>query len=146
MASRISQRTPWWFWAVAVVSFVWNCGGPVDWVMTKTHNAAYLAAMTPEQQAWLARYPAYMEIAWALGVWGAVLGSLLLLLRSRLAVPVFAISLAGLVAGTIYQYGISDMPASLKTPGGMGFTAALWVVAAGLLWFATRMRARGILR
>ena len=146
MASRIASPTPWWFWAVAVASLAWNSGGPIDWVMTKTHNASYLAAMTPEQQAWLATYPAWMEVAWALGVWGAVLGSVLLLARSRFAVAVFAVSLAGLVVGTIYQYGLSAMPASLKTPGGIGFTAALWVVASALVWFAIRMRARGILR
>ena len=146
MASALSTRSPRYFWVVSVLSLIWNCGGPLDWVMTKTHNAAYLAAMTPEQQAWLATYPIWMEIAWAAGVWGAVLGSILLLARSRFAVPVFAVSLAGLVIGTIYQYGISAMPASLKTPGGMAFTAALWVVAAALLWFAARMRARGVLR
>jgi hypothetical protein len=146
MATRILTRTPWWFWAVAVVSLIWNSGGPIDWVMTKTHNAAYLAAVTPEQRAWIAAYPPWMEVAWAAGVWGAILGSVLLLARTRFAVAVFAVSLAGLVVGTLYQYGISAMPASLKTSGGMVFTAALWVGAILLLWFAVRMRARGVLR
>ncbi len=146
MAGRSAIATPWWFWAVAVASLLWNSGGPFDWVMTKTHDAAYLAAMTPEQKAWLAAYPPSMEVAWAVGVWGAVLGSVLLLLRSRLAVAVLAASLAGLVVGTVYQYAISAMPASLKTPGAIGFTAALWVVASALPWFAARMRARGVLR
>ncbi len=146
MASRRASRIPWWFWAVAAAAFVWNCGGPIDWVMTKTHNAAYLAAMTPEQRAWLASFPLWMEVAWALGVWGAIIGSFLLLLRSRLAVPVLAVSLTGLIVSTLYQYGLSAMPASLRTPGGMGFTAALWVIAAALLAFAARMRRRGILR
>jgi len=48
-------------------------------VTTKTHNASYLAAMTPAQRTWLAGYPVWMEAAWALGVWGALLGSILLL-------------------------------------------------------------------
>lgn len=146
MASRVSSRPPWYFWVVSGLGFVWNIGGPLDWVMTKTHNATYMALTTPEQRAWFASYPWWMEAAWALGVWGAIIGSLLLLLRSRFAVPVLAVSLGGLIVGTVYQYGISDMPASLRTPGGVGFTAALWVVAASLLWFSVRMRARGILR
>ena len=58
----------------------------------------------------------------------------------------FAVSFGGLIVSTLYQYGISAMPASLKTPGGMGFTVALWVVAAALIWFTMRMRSRGILR
>lgn len=146
MATQSAVRPRWYFWAIGVVSLLWNSGGPIDWVMTKTHNAAYLAAMTHEQQAWMAGYPLWMEAAWVLGVWGAILGSILLLARSRFAVAVFAISLAGLIVSTIYQYSVSAMPASLKTPGGIGFTAALWVVATALLWFAVRMRARGVLR
>jgi len=146
MASSNTLRPPWHFWLIAVTSLVWNCGGPIDWVMTKTHNAGYLAEMTPAQRAWFASYPWWMEAAWALGVWGAIIGSLLLLSRSRFAVPVLEVSLAGLIVVTMYQYGISGMPASLRTPGGVAFTAALWAVAAGLLWFAVRMRGRAILR
>ena len=73
-------------------------------------------------------------------------GSILLLARSRWAVAAFAVSLAGLVVSTIYQYGIADMPAGMKTGGAMMFTAALWAVAGLLLWYANRMRARGVLR
>ena len=60
--------------------------------------------------------------------------------------PFYAASLAGLAVGTFYQFGISAMPASVRTPGAIGFNAALWVVAIALLWFARRMQARGILR
>lgn len=146
MTSRIAMRTPWWFWAVAIAGLVWNCGGPFDWVMTKTHNASYLAAMTPAQRTWMAGYPVWMEAAWAVGVWGALLGSILLLARSRLAVAVFAASLGGLAVSTLYQYGSGTMPTDMKTPGGLAFLAAIWVIAVALLWFAARMRARAILR
>jgi hypothetical protein len=39
--------------------------------------------------------PAWMTGVWAIGVWGALAGSVLLLLRSKWAVHVFAASLAG---------------------------------------------------
>jgi hypothetical protein len=146
MNDATARRTPWHLWAVGLLSLVWNSGGAIDYVMTKTHNAKYLAAFTAEQRAWFDGFPLWMSIAWALGVWGAILGSLLLLLRSRWAVHAFAVSLAGLVLATVYQYFIGAMPESLRTNGGMGFTAVLWIVAALLLWYAIRQRARGALR
>jgi hypothetical protein len=146
MTEATRTRTPWHLWVVGVLSLLWNAGGAIDYVMTQTRNARYLAAFSPEQRAWFESFPAWMTAAWALGVWGAILGSLLLLLRSRWAVHAFAISLAGLVVATVYQYFIGAMPESLKTNGGMGFTAVLWIVAALLLWYAVRQRAAGVLR
>ena len=138
----VTARRPWHLWAVGVASLLWNCGGALDVTMSKLH----LAAVTPEQRAWFDSFPLWANTAWAAGVWGAFLGSLLLLAASRWAVAAFAVSLAGLVVGTVYQYGMSDMPASLRTGGGITFTAMLWIVAILLLWYAARMRARGVLR
>lgn len=146
MTDERAAGRPWHLWAVGLLSLLWNSAGATDYTMTNTRNAAWLAAMTPEQMAWIDSFPFWATTAWALGVWGAVLGSILLLARSRWAVPAFAVSLAGLVGTTIYQYGVGGMPASLKTGGGMAFTAALWAVAVLLLWYAIRMRARGVLR
>lgn len=42
----------------------------------------------------------WMETAWAIGVWGAFLGALLLLARSRHAAAAFALSLLGLAMKT----------------------------------------------
>jgi hypothetical protein len=87
-----------------------------------------------------------MEAAWAIGVWTGVLGSLLLLLRSRWAIHAFAVSLAGLAIATAYQFGSGTMPESLRTRGDMIFTGCLWAVAVFLLWYALRERGRGVLR
>ena len=146
MTDDRTMAAPWHLWAVGIASLLWNAGGAFDYVMTKTHNADYLARFTPEQIGWFDSFPVWMNLAWALGVWGAVAGSVLLLLRHRWAVVAFALSVAGLVIATIYQFALSNMPASLSTSGGMAFTAALWVVAILLLWYATRMRARRVLR
>jgi hypothetical protein len=131
---------------VGLLGLIWNSLGGLDFVMTKSRNVQYLSHFTPAERAWFLGFPLWMNVAWALGVWGAILGSLLLLLRSRWAVHAFAISLAGLVVSTVYQYFIGAMPESLRTSGGMGFTFVLWVVAALLLWYATRQRAAGVLR
>jgi hypothetical protein len=146
MDDATAARPTWHFWGVGLLSLVWNGLGAFDYVMTKSHNAGYLAAFNAEQRAWFDSYPPWMEAAWAVGIWCGVLGSLLLLLRSRWALPAFVLSLAGLAVATLYQYGVGTMPESLRTRGGMAFTAALWIVAALLVRYALLTRRRGVLR
>jgi hypothetical protein len=141
----MERKTPWHLWAIGFVSLLWNAMGGVDYTMTHLHNAAWLAQMTPEQIAWVNHFPVWATSCWALGVWGAIAGSILLLLRNRWAVPAFGISLLGLIGSHIYQF-TSNAPADLNTGSGTIFAAVLAVVAAVLLWYAMRMRAQGYLK
>jgi uncharacterized protein YigA (DUF484 family) len=81
----------------------------------------------------------------ALGVWGAVAGSVLLLLRSRWAVTSFAVSLLGLIGSHLYQF-TSQPPEGMNTASGTLFAAGLAIVAIALLWYAMRMRKQGVLK
>lgn len=136
---------PWHMWAVGVLGTLWNCIGAFDYVMSQTRNAAYMAAFASEQLDYFYAFPGWAVAGWALGVWGGLIGSLLLLLRSRWAVHAFALSLIGLAISTVYQL-MTPMPASMTTPGAIGLTVGIWVIAGLLLWYAMRMRWRGFLR
>ncbi len=137
--------TPWHLWVVGVIATIWNSGGAVDYTMTQMRNESYMSAFTPEQLDYFYAFPAWADAVWALGVWGAFIGSLLLLLRSRYAVIAFGISLVGLLGSTIYQMTV-DKPVSLITPGIWIFTAAIWLSVILLLWYALRMTKKGVLR
>ena len=139
-------RTPWHLWAVGLLSLAWNAIGGIDYTMTQTHNAAYLAAATPAQIAWFAGFPAWEVAAWALGVWGAIAGSLLLLARTRHAVAVFGLSLAGLAVSSVYQWFVNPPPGETQTGGMLALDFAIWGIAIALLLYAQRMKARGVLR
>ena len=139
-------RTPVHLWIVGVLATLWNAFGCYDYVMTQTANATYMAMFTEAQRAYFQSFPAWMEAAWAVGVWGALLGSLLLLVRSRHAVLAFGLSLIGLLIGSIYQYGLADMPEDMMTPTMLGVSALIWLIAIGLLVYAMRMRRSGVLR
>ena len=138
-------RKPWVLWIVGALSLVWNAMGATDYTMTQLHNQTWLAAMTPGQRAYIDAFPAWMVAFWALGVWGALVGSILLLARSRHAVTAFAVSLLGLIVTSAYQWLIAPPP-ELRSAGEIGFTVALWAVAIGLLVFARTMQAKGKLR
>ena len=141
------RKTPVHLWIVGVVSLLWNAVGAFDYTMTKMQNADYLAAFTPEQQAWFASFPLWANIGWALGVWGSVLGSLLLLARSRHAVSAFVVSLVGLAISCIYQFGLhyGDLMRLFGTFP-MIFTAIIWVILIALFVYARKQAAAGVLR
>lgn len=137
-------KTPWHLWVVGVLSLLWNAIGAFDYTMTKLGNAEYLSAFTPEQLAYFEGFPLWANAGWALGVWGSLLGSLLLLARSRHAVTAFAVSLLGLAISSLYQFGLHG--ADLQRMFGSFpaiFTAIIWVIAIALFLYARRMAAKG---
>lgn len=147
-----TAKAPWHLWVVGIVSLLWNFGGANDYVRTKLVDREYLqggADMVgvPVETviAYFAAYPLWANIAWALGVWGAVAGSILLLLRRRYAFHAFAISLAGLIVSTVYTV-ISDRPAEFDTPFFWAFSAAIWVITLLLMYYSRRMTSNGVLR
>lgn len=141
-----SVKAPAHLWIVGGLSALWNAFGAYDYLMTQTANEAYLAQFTAEQRVYFETFPALMDAAWACGVWGALLGSLLLLMRSRHAVLAFGLSLAGLAVSTVYQYALSATPDGLMTGGMIALNVAIWIVAIALFVYAWKMRARGVLR
>lgn len=147
IAPAAAVGTPMHLWIVGILSLLWNGFGGYDYLMTMTNNAAYLSQFTPEQLAYFESFPGWVTAAWAFGVWGAVAGSILLLLRSRLAVIAFEVSIAGLAASTIYQYVLDDTDISAIMPASMQYmVVAIWAIAIFLLWYALRQRRDGVLR
>lgn len=143
-----SVRTPLHLWIVGAVALLWNAFGCYDYVMTQTNDADYFASIgfTDAQRAYFESLPMWMEGAWAVGVWGALLGAVLLLLRSRWAVTAFALSLLGLALATLYQFVLSSPPEGIFTPVVMAMQAVVWAGAIFFLVYAMRMRSAGVLR
>ena len=142
-----TRRTPWHLWLVGVIALLFNAIGAFDFAMNQIQGPSYMASagMTPAQIEHYQQMPFWMMAVWAVGVWGAFGASILLLLRRRLAYPVFALSLAAFLVSLAYTY--------LLTDGGavMGRTMAITnVVITALLvffiWYARKMTDRGVLR
>lgn len=137
------SRTPWHLWVVGPVTLLFNLLGITSYLTVKLGMMAE-AGMTPTQIAFMESYPAWATTVWALGVWGAFAGSLLLLLRSRWAVAAMMVALIGLVGVTVAELFVLTVPPDMQTP--IGLRAAIWLVTLFLLLYARRMAAAGVLR
>lgn len=138
-----TTKTPWHLWVVGLLSLLWNGFGATDFTMTVAIRDAWFKAvgMMAAQAAQFDALPTWMWGAWVIGVYGAIIGSVLLLIRRRWAVQAFGLSLLGAAASLFYH-------AVLAGPGGPGavFPAVIVLIAALLLWYAWVMAKKGVLR
>ena len=145
--SNADDKAPWHLWLVGTFAVLFNSSGVFDFVMSLARGAEYQASagMTPDQIAHYQAMPGWMMVVWAVGVFGAFLASPLLLLRRRLATPVFIVSLAAFGVSLLYTYVLTDGGAVMGRQ-----MAVVSAVIAGLLVFfcgyARHMTRRGVLR
>ena len=140
-------KTPWHVWLVGVVAVLFNSIGVFDFVMSMSRGADYMASagMTPDQIAHYLEMPGWMTVVWAIGVLGAFLASILLLLRRKLALRLFILSLAAFLVSLLYTYVLTNGGAVMGQQ--MAITSA--VITVLLVFFSGYSRfmaARGVLR
>jgi hypothetical protein len=143
----LTIKAPWHLWLVGVIAVLFNAIGAFDYLMNMAQGASYMArmGMTPAQIAHYQAMPIWMTAVCTIGVWGAMLGSVLILLRNKLAAPVFAVSLAAFLVNLIYTYVLTDGGGIMGRP--MAITSV--VITALLLffiWYSSLMTKRSVLR
>lgn len=142
-------KTPWHLWLVGVLSLLWNGFGAFDFIQTTTRGEAYMraAGFDDAMVAYYEAMPGWMYVPWTLGVWGAVIGSVMLLLRRRWAVPAFGLSLLGALVSLIYGKLIYPPPPAQPELVVMSWMPIVILLIAVLLFgYAFNMRKRGVLR
>jgi hypothetical protein len=150
MAAAVETRAPAHLWIVAILATIWNGFGAYDYLMTRMRDTDYLASMMPGVDpnailSWVDGFPIWAQFGWGLGVWAGLLGSLLLLVRSRWAVWAFALSAIGAVLGLGYQ-----IAAAPPLPGAEGamfeiMPYVIIAVAVALFLYARAQEKRRVL-
>lgn len=131
-------KVPRWFWIVALLGLAWNLFGVVQFMASAqgTVDSLMSNGLTKEQAELYVGLPQWMTGAFAVGVFGGVIGSILLLMRMPAAKTVFGISLAAYII--LY---VGDITQGVFAAFGLSQVLILTTVvaiAAGLLWTAIR--------
>lgn len=152
MQQAVSARTPAHLWIVGILALLWNGFGAYDYTMSNMRNMDYIASAMPGVNpavalAWMDAFPIYAKIGWALGVWGGLLGAILLLMRSRYAVWAFAVSMLGIVLSIGWQIAAAP-PLAGATDSPMAKIIPIIVILIGLflLWYSWGAEKKGVLR
>ena len=145
MVEGTPAKVPGHFWPVAAISLLWNAYGGYDYTMTKLRDPGYLKMFPPEMVEWIDKMPVWATAMRAIGVWASLLGSVLLLLRSRHAATTFLVSLVAAAISFAYQHMIS-LPPALDTGNNWIMTVVILGAITLFWWYSRRMQASGVLR
>lgn len=146
MATTAEGRgAPIHLWIVGILALLWSAFGCYDYWMTETANAAYLSKMPADMISYMNGLPKWTIGMWALGVWGGLLGSILLLARSRFALWAYALSFIGAVFGLGYQMFMTKQPASMAAGGMAVIPWVIILICAFLLWYSWNAEKKGVI-
>ena len=137
-----SSKPPVWFWVVSAVALLWNLSGVANYLMQAFATPEMLDAMTEHQRDYMENTPAWVTACFATAVWGGTLGSILLLLRKRLAHVVLIISLVAVIGQVSHSIFLSN---AIEVYGPSGMILPIVIVAIGvyLVFFAKKGKDRG---
>lgn len=145
---------PTWFTVVAILALLWSLLGVLaylwnTWLMTSLITPETLSALPDAERAAMevqlavqAATPAWATSAFAIAVFGGLLGSLFLLLKKNLAIIFFTLSIAGLLVQSYYAYAIADAY-GLFGNAAVIQSAVILLIAVFLLWMANKAKAQG---
>lgn len=114
---------PWHLWLLGVAALLWHIVGAADYVATQYEYGPYVTLFPAEFLAYFGSLPAWVDAAWAIGVWGGLLGAVLLLMRERGAVLALVVAALAMLVATIWMIFVSDP--SLQSVTGMD---GVWVM------------------
>lgn len=133
------------FWIVAGLLLGWSLIGDAAYLAQTTADLNELAKTDPDTARAFAEMPDWAWSAYAIAVWVGTLGAIALLLRRRIAVPLFAVSLAGVLVQFGWSFFGSDIIAA-KGPSAAAFPLFIIAVAGFALWYAYAKARQGLLR
>ena len=107
-------------------------------MLSKMNPEAAMQGAAPAMRDYVLTMPLWAHIGWSVGIWGSVLGSLLMVVRSRHAVTAFMASLIGALVSFAAQGMVGVLP--------LGLSAMIVGVIAFLWWFCRNEAAKGTLR
>lgn len=142
MSESTSQLCPRWYWIVAGVGLVWNLMGVMAYIAQVTMTPEAMAELPEAERLLYEATPAWANGAFAIAVFGGALGCLALLLKKVWAVPLFIISLLGILVQMFYAFFMSNS-FEVFGPGSAIMPGMVILIAIYLVWFARMAKTRG---
>ena len=139
MSDRYSVKPPALFWVLAVLFVLWGLiGCSMYLVEMMMSDEAYAETFGAELASVRDVYPVWGIAGYATAVWSGLLASILFILRKRISVSIFALSLCAAIIGFIPSFTNS----ALRDAAGPSFwVMPLIVVALGVfeIWYSRRV-------
>ena len=135
------RKTPWHLWVVGSLALLWNASGAYTIMMAQ---AGRLPNVSTDEAAYYAAQPLWFAVATDIALVAAVAAAVALLLRSRSATWLFALSLLAVFLTNSYDLaaGTSRM---LVARGALVVTTIIVMLAVLQFLYARAMSKRAVL-
>lgn len=131
------------FRLVAVLALAWNLIGFAMFWMQMNMTPEQLAELTEGQRKVNALMPQWLWWIDGIAVGTGVIASILLIMRKKLSVAFFMISLVAIVVLFSSGMVITDMIQNVGATEALTMPITVTVIAIALLWYARRANAKG---
>ncbi len=117
-ATESSDKTspPVWFWVISIIAMLWYLMDISAFFMRVLMTDDVIKAMPENQQHLYRKMPLWVNIVFAGEVFGGALGCVGLLLRKKCALPLFVVSILGVLSQTFHVYFLSDAISTMGAP------------------------------
>jgi hypothetical protein len=136
---------PWHLWLIGIIGGLWSSIGALSFMLTQMNVEAVMSRFPPQQRQYFESFPLWAVAFWAIGVFGGVVGCLLLLLKNRLA---FHALLASVIGAIVTNLGGLFLLGGMEVMGGtseLSLTVFPIIFAAFLAYYARAMSKKGVL-
>ncbi|MEQ3499193.1 hypothetical protein ABMY20_05480 [Tenacibaculum sp. SSH1-16] len=130
------------FWIISIAALVWNGLGVMSYIGQAYMTDEVRAALPEAERALYENVPTWVTAAFAIAVFGGLLGSAFLLMRKKLARPMFLISLIAIVVQMSYNLFMSRA-AEVYGPGSIIMPIMVIVIGVFLLMYSKKTIAKG---
>ena len=107
-----------WFIVIAILALIWNSMGVMAFISQIMMTAEELVQLPIAEQALYRDIPLWVTVAFACAVFGGAFASLALLMKKTLAVPLFSLSLLGVIT-QMYHAFVLNNSFEVFGPGGL---------------------------
>lgn len=142
MSDALDNKPSMNFWIIGAAALVWNLLGIVIYVGQVTMTPEALAKLTEDQQNLILSTPVWANAAWAIAVNAGAFGSLLLLLRKSLAIPLFLVSLIAIVVQDFEAFVLRDAY-SVVGINSLIIPSMVFVIAIALFLYSRFTKSKG---
>jgi hypothetical protein len=130
------------FWIIAVIAVIWNLMGVMAYLAEAFMNDEAKALLPEAERALYDNVPAWATAAFAIAVFGGFIASIALLIRKKIAMQLFLISLIGILVQMVYNFFISGAM-DVYGPGEMVMPAMVIIIGVFLYMYSKNAITKG---
>ncbi|MEZ5894506.1 MAG: hypothetical protein R3C58_15340 [Parvularculaceae bacterium] len=142
MSNAMNAKPPLWFTIAVIAAILWTLAGVGAYLADVTMGEEAMAKLPEAQRVLYETRPTWVVALYAIAVFSALAGAVLLFLRKRLSTPLFGVSLAAVVLQMGYVLFGMNAIATLGASAA-AFPAVIVILGAAMLWLSMAAKAKG---